>query len=62
MVCETRTKRSRGTGEKIRDTAGIGALHGRTEKDAYTALRLQWRKNRESIIRPARVNGEGTEF
>ncbi len=33
-------KRLRGTGEKIRDTAGIGALYGRTEKDAYTALKV----------------------
>ncbi len=36
-------------------------MHGCMEKDAYTALKVAVEKNRESIIRPARVNGgEGT--
>ncbi len=58
QVCETRTRRSRGTGEIIRDTAGIGALHGCTEKNTHTDLTVAVEKKiRESIIRRARVNG-----
>ncbi len=44
QVCETRARQLRGAGEIIRDTAGIGALHGRMEKNAYTDLTVAMEK------------------
>ncbi len=43
-VCESRARRSRGTGELNRDAAGRGALHGRTEKNAYADLKVAVKK------------------